>query len=89
MFVRIDCHDCGGNGCTECRETGVVAVGARRPKHVEMPVAQEQWEQERESCPCYEGFCINDGVSQCTHIGGRDWCAFDLCPLVPSNAELT
>jgi len=85
--VLVDHRTCGGGGCSRCNERGtkmvvVLRVGAPMPRDA------EAFEAARERCPCYEGYSINAGVSQCTHADRRDdgeWCELGVCPLVPPN----
>lgn len=81
----IDHRDCGGGRCKRCDWTGTDTVETQRPDHV-MPADPAQFEQQRESCPCYEGYPIHMDVAQCTHAdapGDGEWCRLEGCPLVP------
>lgn len=87
----IDHLECGGGGCKGCRNTGTEMVVRHAPP-AKFTVRQdaEGFEQDREDCPCYEGFKINDGVNQCTHPENRaaaNWCEPRLCPLLTSGAK--
>ncbi|MNX99679.1 hypothetical protein D3C86_1321430 [compost metagenome] len=87
--ILIDCRDCGGGGCPECREKGVRMVALVRPKDLHMPRALDHFMEVRESCPCYQGFSINHGVAQCTHADHRDegeCCEPRSCPVVAAKA---
>ena len=83
--VLIDHRLCGGGGCATCHERGTELVAVMRPAGGPMPRDEAAFEAAREECPCYAGYSINAGVSQCTHADRRDdgeWCEPGACPLV-------
>lgn len=87
----IDHRACGGDGCKGCRSTGTETVDCHSPPaSFTVRGDAEGFEQDRQNCPCYEGFKINDGVDQCTHPGNRipaNWCEPYLCPLLATGAQ--
>lgn len=87
----IDHRACGGGGCKSCRNTGTATVECHAP-HITFKVRSdaEGFEEDRQNCPCYEGFKINDGVDQCTHPDNRlsaNWCETYTCPLLRTGAK--
>ncbi|MDE2427019.1 MAG: hypothetical protein KGO96_14060 [Elusimicrobia bacterium] len=86
VLAVCDCHACGGSGCFECDDSGVVKVICLAPP-AEFTVRADEdgFEQDRQECPCYEGIKINHGVDQCTHPDNRgpeNWCDRQSCPLL-------
>jgi hypothetical protein len=53
-----------------------------------MPLAEDAFQEARETCPCYQGFSINSGVAQCTHADHDDgeWCERHSCPVAALKA---
>ena len=83
----IDCHACGGQGrrgCGACRGSGTTMTESVAPP-ADFTVSVENFDEDREACPCYEGIKINDGVDQCTHpdrLDAETWCESHNCPLL-------
>jgi len=85
----IDCIECGGSGCDECRQDGRQFVQVIRVKGV-MPASEEAFLEQREKCPCYMGISINEDVHQCTHADAQaegEICEPVACPLLSRSAE--
>jgi hypothetical protein len=88
----IDHRACGGGGCDGCRNIGTARVAVLHAVGPAMPSDESAFEMARESCGCYEGIKVNEGVAQCTHADHRDrgeWCEVESCPLVstPTGAS--
>lgn len=84
--AMVDHRACGGSGCSRCGYTGTAEVACVTPP-ASFSVRRDPhgFEQDRQSCPCYEGVKINDDVDQCTHPANRgadNWCALETCPLL-------
>lgn len=87
----IDCRPCGGAGrgrstgtCKACRGSGTTEID-RQPPPAGFTVRADEFDKDREGCPCYEGVKVNDGVDQCTHPSRSDvetWCEANRCPLL-------
>lgn len=81
--VLIDHRHCGGAGCGGCNDTGTALVSVTRlfaPR-----LNAQTFDDGRQSCKCYEGYSVNDGVAQCTHADhprAGELCAIEDCPLV-------
>lgn len=85
MKILIDHRDCGGSGCDGCRRKGTEKVRPVRDAGVAMPADEDDFEEERQSCPRYQGISINAGVSQCIHAGNcgeESVCCIEDCPIV-------
>lgn len=83
--VLVDHRLCGGGGCAKCHQRGTELVAVTATAVGPIPRVEAAFKAAREQCPCYEGYPINAGVSQCTHASHRDdgeWCELSACPRV-------
>lgn len=85
MKILIDHRDCGGGGCEGCRNKGTEKIHPERSAGEVMPADEDAFEDERQSCPFYQGISINAGVCQCSHednCGDESVCCIEDCPIV-------
>lgn len=89
MKRLIDHIECGGGGCPGCKDAGTELRDVERVAFLKRGRTEEEHETVvRESCSCYQGISVNEGVAQCLHADHRDggeWCDLRSCPLPAAN----
>ena len=81
----IDCMECGGGGCARCNDAGTECAVGYVPAIETIRADNQGFDDDRQSCPCYQGIKFNEGVDQCIHPGnpsGDNWCEPRSCPLL-------